>query len=267
MNRRLVRLGKAVNLNKPLVVARYISEQPWSESYKHNIVNAYNHFVEYYSLEWKRPYYKRIDRIRKIPREAQIDKVIAYARSKYALCYSILRDTGLRPVELTWLRISDIDLETGLLYPGTAKLGAGRVLKIKPSTLAMLKRYIQRHDLTQDSKLCDKVSSLTENWCRMRKRVAAKLSEPELTQIRLYDLRHFYATRLYMKTKDVLYVQRMLGHRRITHTLRYIHAVNLDREEYIVKVAQGVEDSSQLLEAGFSFVAIIEEQYVFRKPK
>jgi len=264
-------------LEDPEVVARHISERDWSESYKHNIVNAYNHFVEYYGMSWERPYYKRIDRIRPVPRESQINKVIAYARAKYALCFSVLRDTGMsdfgifrsgmKPVELTWLRIKDIDLETGLLYPATAKLGAGRVLKLRKSTLAMLKHYIQKEGLNAADQLCSKVELLTLNWCRLRNSVAEKLGEPEIKQIRLYDLRHWRATIEYQRTKDIVHVQRFLGHRRITHTLRYIHLCDLDAQQYVVKVATNVEQSTEYLEAGFQFVAVIEDKYVFRKRK
>jgi len=279
LGKRLERLSKAVDLEKPNRVAEYISNQTWSESYKHNVVNAYNHYVEFYGMKWQRPYYRRVDRIRRVPREEQINKVIHASRAKYALCFSILRDTGMRilrysvaqivkPVELTWLRIKDIDLETGLLYPGTAKLGAGRVLKIRASTLAMLKRYMSTNEqLSTNDKLCHKPEKLTLNWCRNRNSVAENLGEPEIKQIRLYDLRHHYATMLYAKTKDIVHVQRQLGHRRITHTLRYIHMVDLDAESFIVKVATNVEESTQLLEQAFEYIGPIENVHVFRKPK
>jgi len=277
LGKRLERLSKAVDLEKPSAVAEYISQQDWSESYKHNVVNAYNHYVSYYDMKWTRPYYRRVDRIRKVPREAQINKVIHATRAKYALCFSILRDTGMRtvrlfersmiPVELTWLRIKDIDLETGLLYPGTAKLGAGRVLKLRLSTLAMLKHYINCRHMSPNDKLCHNPELLTLNWCRLRNSVSEKLAEPEIKQIRLYDLRHHYATMLYQKTKDIVHVQRQLGHRRITHTLRYIHMVDLDAESFIVKVATNVEESTNLLEQAFEYVGPIEGVHIFRKPK
>jgi len=89
----------------------------------------------------------------------------------------------------------------------------------------------------------------------------------QLNHIKLYDLRHLFATRTYRKFKDILLVQRLLGHKNIRNTLRYIGLVNLDKQEFVVKAAIGVKDSAELLEQGFSFGAIIEEKYVFRKPK
>jgi len=256
-----------VDLENPEAVSQYISQQTWSASYKHNIVNAYGHYATYHGLTWDRPVYRRIDRIRKVPREAQINKVIAHARIKYALAFSVIRDTGLRPVEYTWLHVKDVDLTSGLLYPSTAKLGAGRVLKIRPSTLAMLKQYLQKEDLGENDRLCTNLKLLSDNWIRLRNSVSKKLGEPELRSIRLYDLRHHYATLLYQKTKDIVYVQRQLGHRNLQHTLRYIHQVNLDVEEYTVKIATNVEESTPLLEQGFNFIGIFEDKYVFRKNK
>jgi len=267
MGRRLRSLSRFVDLDKPEEVKQFIADQNWSASYKSNMVHAYGHYIKFCGLSWVRPNYKRTERIRKVPREEQINKIIAHASSKYVLAFSVLRDTGLRPVEYTWLRVKDIDLETGLLYPETAKFGAGRVLRMRKSTLAMLKRYIQEKDLKPDDRLCHKVELMTLSWCRNRKKVAANLSEPELMGIRLYDLRHHYGSVLYMKTKDIVYVQRQLGHKRIQHTLRYVHLVDLDAEEYVVKVAVNVGESSQLLEQGFDFVAEIEGKYLFRKVK
>jgi hypothetical protein len=42
-----------------------------------------------------------------------------------------------------------------------------------------------------------------ENWSRLKVIVAKKLSEPQLAQIRLYDLRHFAGSMTYHKTKDM----------------------------------------------------------------
>ncbi len=260
-------IANHTNIDDPERVKEYVAGLECSEGYKGNLVNAYNHYVRFYGLQWTKPYYDRVDRIAKIPREEDINKIISHAKPKYALAYSILRDTGLRPIELTWLRLKHVDLENGVVYPGTAKHGSARVLRLKPSTLAMLKRYVHRHRVTGEAKIWTDTRRLRENWCRLRKSVAAKLSESQLNHIKLYDLRHHFATLLYLKTKDILHVQKQLGHRNIKNTLRYIGLVDLDKEEFIVKVAVGVEDSAQLLEQGFTFVAVIEEKYVFRKPK
>lgn len=174
----------------------------------------------------------------------------------------------MKPVELTWLRLKHIDLENGRVYPGSAKHGKGRILKLRPSTLAMLKRYIHLGEWNENTQIWTSTRRLRENWARLRKSVATKLSEPQLNTIRLYDLRHHYASVLYQKTKDIIHVERQLGHRNIQNTLRYIHGINLDAETYIVKVATNTKEAMPLLEAGFQFVAMTPTQeMLFRKPK
>ena len=94
------------------------------------------------------------------------------------------------------------------------------------------------------------------------------MGKPELRQIRLYDLRHFYGTMLYQKTKDIVHVQRKMGHRNIKNTLVYIDLADFnDDEEYIVKVATSIKEACQLVEAGFEYVTDVEYVKLFRRRK
>ena len=86
-------------------------------------------------------------------------------------------------------------------------------------------------------------------------------------KIRLYDFRHYYATVLYQKTKDILYVKEQLGHKRIETTLIYTHLVRFSDEEYTSAVAKTVDDNRKLAEAGFEYVTEIDAIKLFRKRK
>jgi len=172
----------------------------------------------------------------------------------------------LRPVELGSLKVKDIDLQSGDIYPITAKHGAGRVLRVKPSTLAMIKTYISEHNLNQTDTLW-KAIRVKENWGRLKKAVAEKLGEPRLASIRLYDLRHFAGSMTYHRTKDIIFTMRFLGHKNIKNTLRYVHLINFDKEEFTCKVAKTVEEASKLIEAGFQYVTEMDSVKLFRKRK
>jgi len=50
-------------------------------------------------------------------------------------------------------------------------------------------------------------------YTRQRKRAANKLDNPRLNQITFHTFRHWKATMEYHKTKDILYVMRLLGHK------------------------------------------------------
>ena len=71
----------------------------------------------------------------------------------------------------------------------------------------------------------------------------------------------------YHKTKDILYVMKLLGHKNITNTLIYTQLVNFDEEEYISKVAWTLEEACKLVEAGYEYVCEMEGAKIFRKRK
>jgi integrase len=63
--------------------------------------------------------------------------------------------------------------------------------------------------------------NISESYRKLRNRLAEKLQDPTIKQIRLYDFRHFKASTEYHKTKDLLYIKQLLGHKDLRTTLRY----------------------------------------------
>ena len=108
---------------------------------------------------------------------------------------------------------------------------------------------------------------MTHVWMRVRNRIAKKLAEPQLKKIRLYDLRHYFATMLYHKTRDILYVKQQLGHKRIETTLIYTHLVQFKDDEFHVSVGRTVEECCKLVELGFEYICEIDGSKLFRKRK
>ncbi len=71
----------------------------------------------------------------------------------------------------------------------------------------------------------------------------------------------------YHKTRDILHVMRILGHRSINNTLIYTHLVDFRDDEYVSKVATSPEEACKLVEAGFEFVCEVSGAHIFRKRK
>jgi hypothetical protein len=44
----------------------------------------------------------------------------------------------------------------------------------------------------------------------------------------------------YAKTKDILYVMQLLGHKKIENTFKYTQLVNFKNDEYMCKVAKTI---------------------------
>ena len=74
----------------------------------------------------------------------------------------------------------------------------------------------------------------------------------------------------YAKTKDILHVMQMLGHKNIQNTLKYIHlanAISSISDEFVCKVAKTINEASELIEAGFEYILEMDSTKLFRKRK
>jgi len=90
--------------------------------------------------KWEQPFYKRYDQLPKIPTEEKLNMLISNARTRMALILSMSKNLGTRPIELTWLKIKDINLENGTVNIISAKHCNARILKLKTNALEMLKK-------------------------------------------------------------------------------------------------------------------------------
>ena len=71
----------------------------------------------------------------------------------------------------------------------------------------------------------------------------------------------------YHKTKDILHVMRMLGHKNIKNTLIYTQLVTFEDDDYLCKAAKGVKEATELIEAGYEYVCEMETIKLFKKRK
>ena len=89
-----------------------------------------------------------------------------------------------------------------------------------------------------------------------------------LLQISFHTFRHWKDTKEYAHTKDILYVQSLLGHKAIQNTLIYTHLVQWENQDnFTCRIAKSVEEAVKLIEAGFEYVTDYEGKKIFRKRK
>jgi integrase len=266
--KRLRHLKKYSNLEDPESIKAFIAKKDVSNATKESLIEAYALYCKAHKIEWEQPFYQRYDKQPRIPTEERLNAIIADSSERLAVALSIIKDLGLRPIEATWLRVRDIDLDSGAVTITSAKHCVGRTLRIKPQTLAMLKKYVGLKNKGQNDRLFLGTSaSLSRNYTTVRNRVAQKLADPAIKTIRLYDFRHFKASTEYAKTKDLLHVKAMLGHKDLRTTLRYTQLISFGADEYHVKVAKNVNEATQLIENGFEYVTEMDELKLFRKRK
>ena len=230
-------------------------------------MDAYDRYAKYNGIIWNKPLIKRSSQPPYIPTEEEITILTTDAGKKYSLILSILRDNGMRPIELERAKLKWFDLNRGLVNVETAKYGEARTLKLKTQTFAMPKEYLGKHDFRLNDNIFPKERIMRTAFQRIRQRTAEKLQKPELLKISMYSFRHYFATLLYHKTKDILHVKQQLGHKRLENTLIYTQLINFEEDKYHVRTAKTIEEACKLIEAGFEFVTEMEGIKLFRKRK
>jgi integrase len=122
---------------------------------------------------------------------------------------------------------------------------------------------------TNDLIFNPKVHTTQTIFARMRNRLAKKLQNPRLKQIHFHTLRHWKATMEYHKTKNILYVKRLLGHRKLENTEIYTHLIDFESDEWHVATVKSLDEEKKLIEAGFEYVRYSnrDELAIYRKRK
>ena len=267
--KRLKHLQKNCTLADPEIIKTFVANKKCSNAFKECLIETYAIYMRSIGRTWEQPFYNRYDKLPKIPTEEKIDMLTSNASTRMALILSMSKDMGTRPIELTWLKVSDIDLQNGVTNITGAKHTVGRIGKLRPNTLEMLKQYILKGHLKANERLFQcKSKNLSEQYRRLRNRLAEKLQDPTFKTIRLYDFRHFKATMEYHKTKDLLHIKTLLGHKDLRTTLRYTQLLEtLENDEYHCKTASTVKEASELIENGFEYITEIDGTKLFRKRK
>jgi len=268
---RLKRLNRDVDLRRTSFVESLIYGLNVSANYKNKLFYAYAHYCRANGITWMRPKKLRVKPyVVHVPTEERIDKVVACCGWVYSVVFSLSK-YGLRPCEVAELTLRSFDLDPGTVTVASSKLGAQRTLKLKAETVAQVREYVNRRGLTKLSdQLFGSARKVKETWRKYRQRAYLKFRDPQLLKIRLYDLRHWYATKTYIQTRDIFLVKYLLGHRRIENTMLYVHlakGLSSWSDEYTCKSARTVEEAETLIEAGFEYVTEIDGTMLFRKRK
>jgi integrase len=149
-----------------------------------------------------------------------------------------------------------------------AKNGSSKTLKISTNLKDVLQGHVDRYKLNPTDKLFKgNADDYGKHYRAMRNALAEKLHDPTLRNIRLYDLRHYFATTSYAKTRDILLVKRQMGHKKIETTLIYTQLLDLNDDEWICKTASSVNEAKALIEAGFEYIQEIDGIRLYRKRK
>jgi len=257
-------------LNPESVKEALAKERSWSANRRRNVINAYTTFIKFNKIEWEKPKCKVEKKIPFIPMEQEIDTLIAGSNKKLAAFLQLLKETAMRSGEAFNLHWSNIDFERRLIILNNPEKGSNpRIFKISQRLIDMLNALPRKSQRIFSNKT---INSLKATFIETRKRIAHKLQNPRVLKISFHTFRHWKATMEYHRTKDILYVKNLLGHKILEHTELYI---NLEKaifgdtydQEYHVKVASTPQEIKALLEVGFEYVCEKDSLLFFRKRK
>jgi integrase len=269
--RTLKRLDRRCNILEPASAKRLLSNSNWSEGGKLRIAEELDRFYKYQGIKWDRPKYEKIDLLPHIPKEEDVNALVAGLPSRTAGTFCmLLKETGCRPGEAWQAEWTHLDLERSTIVIRAEKGSRSRELRISSNLIARLnmlprnRKYVF-HDGSKEP--IAGLKDFTRLFQKQRKRLSDKLANPRIQLISFRSLRHYKGTMEYHKTKDIVHVQRLLGHKSISNTLRYVRLVDFPDDEFVSKVATSQKEITELIESGFDFILQKDDIAYFRKRK
>ena len=256
---------RGADLFNPESIKAIITSQTWSNSTKVQMIAAYKKFAILNDIKWTPPKYEVIRKLPFIPLEKEIDELIACCGKKMSTTLQLLKETAMRIGEALRLEWTDIDSEKRIININKPeKHGNARAIKVSEKLIAMLNRLPKDRVNVLGSSL----QTVRNSFYAQRKRAAIKLNNPRLLRIHFHTFRHWKATMEYHRTKDILYVMKLLGHKNIANTLIYTQLIEFEEDDkFCTAVANNIEDARKLVEAGFEYVCNHENMMLFRKRK
>jgi integrase/recombinase XerD len=184
---------------------------------------------------------KRIYEPRKIPEILSVEEVTrvldAAGSLKYKAALSVAYGAGLRASEIVHLKVTDIDSDRMIIRVEDGKGQRDRHAMLSPGLLKILRSWYRQGRAER--------KMLPGGWLFPGQNPVNPLSPRQLRRafchardgaginkrVTLHSLRHAFATHLLEQHADIRVIQVLLGHKKITNTMRYSHvATNLLRE-------------------------------------
>jgi len=265
----LKQIARYSNLEKSDKVLNYVLSLNCSNARKDVLLNAYDNYCEIHRIPFDKPKLNKEPKEPYIPTEEEINTLVDALPFRTSVFCQFLKETASRAGEAWNTTYSDIDSERRLVRIKPEKNSNPRTVKISANLLDRVNK-LGKHSEYVFHVNSNELKTITRLFERQRKRIANNLQNPKLHLIHFHTFRHYKATMTYRKTRDILHVKTLLGHKSVNNTLKYIQYSNIletNSDEWTCKVAKNLDEATQLIESGFEYVTEIDGVKLFRKRK
>ena len=237
------------NLLDPESVKTVIGKHNVKNGAKLQYVYAYSAFCKMLKISWDPPHYKQEETIPFIPDESELNALIYASRSKRMATYlQLLKEIWADPGEALGLRWIDI---------------SGNIVTINRPVKGHLPRQLPisiklQSMLNELPKISERVFPTTYNtlfacFDKVRKRTAQLQKNPRLLSIELRSFRHWGGSMLAFYNVNVLTIKKLLGHKRIENTMKYIWLMpNIKDGEFEIMTAVTDQEIKKAGAEGFT---------------
>jgi len=279
INAALTKLAQNSNLDQPEQVKLYIADlkikdkngkiKQADNQTKNKYASAYNHYCKANEIQWKKPFYKVVEKTPLIPTPQDVQAIIDNSSENYVTIFTIEAEIGCCPEELYQVTQKDINIEKGEISITGVKGHTSKNYKLKPQTKELLTRYLAKH---QKEHPFPKAHTQSQMWYQFRQKASEKLNKPQLLNIDLRNLRNYSGERFYksLPIRDPIALMQHFRHKKLERTMQYVRAIILDYEEddqWISRTSTTIEEDAKLIENGFQYVTERDGTKLYRKRK
>ena len=230
---------------------------------------SYSAFLQFLGKTWTKPKYKQEHKEVFIPTDQELQLAINYGYKETIAFNQLGYETGARYNEAERLEWTDIDPERSKITIKASKNGKARTITVSRQ---LIDRLLSLPRVAQTVFSPTAKNTRRVSFHRRMKTLVRIHNNPRFLRIHYHTFRHCKALREYHKTRSILHVKKVLGHRSISTTQRYVDLYteiygDLLPQDHICETASTVEEAKKLIEAGFEYVSTINGEQLYRKVK
>jgi integrase len=146
---------------------------------------------------------------------------------------TLILETGMRPEEVFTIRKENVHMDDGYVFVPTGKTRfARRNIPLTKAAAIVLNRRMRE---AKGDCLFTKVGDVAKPLVSVQKWHDAALLRCAL-KFRLYDLRHTFGSRSAMAGVDLATLKELMGHSKVSTTMRYVHPTPQHKREALQKL-------------------------------